>query len=296
MGEPQLAVIDVASNAVPPLRSLAEAAAELTGPLSIERIAAVVAAAAEAGLGADALVIAVREPDGRHLRGVHARRLPREARQRLSSISADGPSLLAEVARSGRAVYLLASAQAILGARLGGGPHAIAVTPIPAPERPLGVMVLSRSAGRVFSADDRAFLDALAGLCALAVERARLSADRSRVRALLRRGQLALHVAGTQLRIGSMLIDLEQQRIVIGDRAITLTPSEIRLLTFLAEEPGRPRTRHEILRHLWHTDHVGDVRACDAHISNLRRKIERDASRPELVVTLRGVGYALQVP
>jgi DNA-binding response OmpR family regulator len=64
---------------------------------------------------------------------------------------------------------------------------------------------------------------------------------------------------------------------------------------FLAEEPGQPRTRREILTHLWHTEHVGGERACDAHIWNLRRKIERDPSRPELVVTRRGVGYALAV-
>ena len=67
----------------------------------------------------------------------------------------------------------------------------------------------------------------------------------------------------------------------------------MRLLTFLAEEPGRARSRREILRHLWHTEHVGDERACDAHISNLRRKIEREPSRPQRLVTLRGYGYAL---
>jgi DNA-binding response OmpR family regulator len=93
-----------------------------------------------------------------------------------------------------------------------------------------------------------------------------------------------------------MQIDLGDQEVVLGDRRARLTPSELRILLFLAAEPGRARTRREILRHVWHTEHVGDERACDAHISNLRRKIERDPSRPNRVVTVRGVGYALQLP
>ena len=92
-----------------------------------------------------------------------------------------------------------------------------------------------------------------------------------------------------------MRIDLEHLEIEIDGRSAHLTPTEMRLLVFLAEEPGRPRTRREILRYLWQTDYVGGERACDAHIWNLRRKIERDPSRPELVVTSRGVGYALKV-
>ena len=90
-----------------------------------------------------------------------------------------------------------------------------------------------------------------------------------------------------------MDIDLVGHNVSIEGRAATLTTSEMRLLTFLAEQPGRARSRREILRHLWHTEHVGDERACDVHISNLRRKIERQPSRPERLVTLRGYGYAL---
>ena len=90
-----------------------------------------------------------------------------------------------------------------------------------------------------------------------------------------------------------MDIDLVGHNVSIEGRAATLTTSEMRLLTFLAAEPGRARSRHDILQHLWHTEHVGDERACDVHISNLRRKIERQPSRPERLVTLRGYGYAL---
>ena len=92
-----------------------------------------------------------------------------------------------------------------------------------------------------------------------------------------------------------MHIDLVGHRIIIGERTISLTPTELALLVYLAADPGRARSRREILQHLWHTEYVGDERVCDAHISNLRHKIERDPARPERVVTRRGVGYRLQV-
>jgi DNA-binding response OmpR family regulator len=156
-------------------------------------------------------------------------------------------------------------------------------------------MVVGRSGRRGFSADAVAFLNVLAGLCALAVERLRLSTGRSDVGEMLRRRQPSVHVAGTRLRVGRMQIDLESLQVEADGRSAHLTPTEMRLLMFLAEDPGRPRTRREILRHLWQSDHIGGERACDAHIWNLRRKIEREPSRPEIVVTSRGVGYALDV-
>ena len=72
-----------------------------------------------------------------------------------------------------------------------------------------------------------------------------------------------------------------------------LTRSEFKLLTLRAEQPERVVTRRQIMQHLWESDHVGDEHACDVHISNLRRKLERDHTRPERVVTVRGFGYKL---
>jgi DNA-binding response OmpR family regulator len=74
---------------------------------------------------------------------------------------------------------------------------------------------------------------------------------------------------------------------------VHLTPSEFRLLALLAATPGKVRTRREIMQHLWQSSYVGDERACDVHVSNLRQKIERDAARPERILTVRGVGYRL---
>ena len=161
--------------------------------------------------------------------------------------------------------------------------------------RGFGVVVFGWPHSRAFSDDDRGFLTALRGLCALALDRLCLSAERDRLRGLLGRARVVEHPAATHLDVGDMHIDLVGHRVVIGDRTISLTPMELALLVYLADEPGRARSRREILQHLWHTEHVGDERVCDAHVSNLRHKIERDPARPERIVTRRGIGYALQV-
>ena len=61
----------------------------------------------------------------------------------------------------------------------------------------------------------------------------------------------------------------------------------------LASEPEHAFSRREIMEHLWDSTYVGDQRACDIHVSNLRRKVERDPANPTRVVTVRGVGYKL---
>ncbi|MGH3132250.1 MAG: response regulator [Gaiellaceae bacterium] len=116
----------------------------------------------------------------------------------------------------------------------------------------------------------------------------------SRVRAILRRRELDRGPRSrSELRVGGITIDLTRHAVAVDGRAVGLTPSEFRLLLMLADEPERAFTRHQIMEHLWQTPYVGDTRACDAHISNLRRKIERDHLHPERIVTVREVGYKL---
>jgi two-component system response regulator RegX3 len=115
----------------------------------------------------------------------------------------------------------------------------------------------------------------------------------SRVRAILRRRRLDRTGAEPVRRIGGLDLDLVRHEVRVDGKTARLTPSEFRLLAFLAGEPERVYTRREIMQHLWQSDYVGDERASDMHISNLRRKIERDPDRPERVVTIRGVGYKL---
>jgi two-component system, OmpR family, response regulator RegX3 len=117
----------------------------------------------------------------------------------------------------------------------------------------------------------------------------------ARVRALLRRRELDSTEAATALRFGDVELDLARHRVRVGSEPVPLTRSELRLLALLASDPGRVFPRRELMRELWASDHVGDERACDAHVVNLRRKLQRDPSRPPLIETVRGVGYRLAV-
>jgi two-component system response regulator RegX3 len=116
----------------------------------------------------------------------------------------------------------------------------------------------------------------------------------SRVRAMLRRRELdrAEH-GGSTRTLGGLHIDFARHEVLADGRAVHLTLSEFKVLSLLAEEPERVVSRKEIMRNLWQSDHVGDEHACEVHVSNLRQKIERDPSRPERLVTVRGVGYKL---
>jgi two-component system, OmpR family, response regulator RegX3 len=115
-----------------------------------------------------------------------------------------------------------------------------------------------------------------------------------RVRAQLRRRELDRAPAGditTRIDSGPVSIDLARHLVTVRGEQVNLTRSEFQLLRLLAGNPGKVFRRHQIMEELWQTEFDGDVRACDVHISNLRQKVERDPQRPELVVTVRGVGY-----
>jgi two-component system, OmpR family, response regulator RegX3 len=114
-----------------------------------------------------------------------------------------------------------------------------------------------------------------------------------RVRAQLRRRELDRSPLAEAVRIeaGPVSIDLVRHLVTVRGEQINLTRSEFQLLRLLAERPGEVMGRHQIMEELWQSEFDGDARACDVHISNLRQKIERDAQQPELVLTVRGVGY-----
>jgi DNA-binding response OmpR family regulator len=114
----------------------------------------------------------------------------------------------------------------------------------------------------------------------------------SRIRALLRRRELD-RTHRDALRIGDLELDLAAHDARIDGARVHLTPSEFRLVAFLATAPGRAFSRAELVRHLWETEYTGGERAVDAHVVNLRRKLERDPAEPRRLVTVRGIGYAL---
>jgi two-component system, OmpR family, response regulator RegX3 len=119
----------------------------------------------------------------------------------------------------------------------------------------------------------------------------------SRVRAILRRRELDLAESRAPIRdVGGLRLDFASHEIRVDGEPVQLTPSEFKILALLAERPGEVFSRAQIMRHLWGSDHVGDEHPCDVHVSNIRRKIEHDPSRPERLLTVRGAGYRLSVP
>lgn len=121
-----------------------------------------------------------------------------------------------------------------------------------------------------------------------------------RVRAQLRRRELdrasSIEGGGQSIDAGDVSIDLARHLVTVRDEPVNLTRSEFQVLRLLAERPGQVFSRLEIMEELWQSEFSGDVRACDVHISNLRQKIERDPQDPELVMTVRGIGYKLVEP
>jgi DNA-binding response OmpR family regulator len=118
-----------------------------------------------------------------------------------------------------------------------------------------------------------------------------------RVRAQLRRRDLDRAapsdggVGAATIEAKDVSIDLARHLVTIRGEPVNLTRSEFQVLRLLAARPGEVFSRRQIMEELWQTEFNGDVRACDVHISNLRQKVERDAQKPELVLTVRRVGY-----
>ena len=115
----------------------------------------------------------------------------------------------------------------------------------------------------------------------------------SRVRALLRRRLLDRGMVSSVRSVGGLELDVTRHAARVDGKSVQLTRSEFRLVALLASEPGRDFTRDELVRHLWQSEFVGDRRAIDVHISNLRRKLEPDPRHPKRLLTVRGVGYKL---
>ena len=115
----------------------------------------------------------------------------------------------------------------------------------------------------------------------------------SRVRALFRRREYERESTDVIRQIGGLRLDFARHEVFVDGKQVKLTASEFKVLTLLASEPERVFSRRQVMEHLWESSYVGDEHAADVHISNLRRKIERDSSHPERIVTVRSFGYKL---
>ena len=117
----------------------------------------------------------------------------------------------------------------------------------------------------------------------------------ARVRAILRRtqgGEQPL-VAVMRFDEGALVIDTVSHEVRRDGVEVELTPNEYKLLTTLARYPGRVYSRFELINHVQGYDYEGYERTIDAHVKNLRRKIEPDSKHPRYVETVFGVGYRL---
>jgi DNA-binding response OmpR family regulator len=117
----------------------------------------------------------------------------------------------------------------------------------------------------------------------------------SRVRALLRRAYGELSSSDTNLLYtGDLVIDRGRGQVSRGDQILALTPTEFRLLVFLAQHPGQALTRAQILDAVWGYDaDIDSERAVNVHIRRLREKVELDPSSPLLILTVPGIGYRM---
>src|SRR5690349_17122 len=110
----------------------------------------------------------------------------------------------------------------------------------------------------------------------------------ARLRARLRRTDES---APETLKIGDLVIDVAGHVVRRDDEALSLTPLEFDLLVCLARTPWQVFSREVLLEQVWGYKHAADTRLVNVHVQRLRSKIERDPERPEVVVTVRGVGY-----
>jgi two-component system response regulator MtrA len=115
----------------------------------------------------------------------------------------------------------------------------------------------------------------------------------ARMRARLRRNDAG---AAEVLHIGDVTIDLAGHVVSRDDEPIALTPLEFDLLAALARRPGQVFTREQLLEQVWGYRHAPDTRLVNVHVQRLRAKVERDPEHPELVLTVRGVGYKAGPP
>ncbi|NWJ73824.1 response regulator transcription factor [Pseudonocardia sp. ICBG1122] len=115
----------------------------------------------------------------------------------------------------------------------------------------------------------------------------------ARIRARVRRNDAE---PAEQLSIGEIDIDVPAHQVTREGRPIALTPLEFDLLVALARKPRQVFTREVLLEQVWGYRHAADTRLVNVHVQRLRSKVERDPERPEVVLTVRGVGYKAGPP
>jgi two-component system response regulator RegX3 len=119
----------------------------------------------------------------------------------------------------------------------------------------------------------------------------------ARIRAVLRRGgdSTAELDGGPLVQVGEIKLDVDRHIVTFKGENIALPLKEFELLEFLMRNAGRVLTRIQIIDRIWGNDYVGDTKTLDVHIKRLRSKLEADPANPELIQTVRGLGYKMEL-
>ena len=123
----------------------------------------------------------------------------------------------------------------------------------------------------------------------------------ARIRAVLRRGQDSSSEAPQEefdeqiLEGGRVRMDVDRHTVTVDGEAVSMPLKEFDLLEYLLRNAGRVLTRGQLIDRIWGADYVGDTKTLDVHVKRLRSKIEAEPSRPQHLVTVRGLGYKFEL-
>jgi two-component system alkaline phosphatase synthesis response regulator PhoP len=120
----------------------------------------------------------------------------------------------------------------------------------------------------------------------------------ARIEALLRRNPLKAESSQPSVpevyKFGSIVIDVRGTHVTRGGKPVYVTAREFHLLRYFAEHPGATLTREELLREVWGHEAGTFTRTVDVHVASLRQKLETSPKRPEMIITIPGIGYRFQ--
>jgi two-component system response regulator RegX3 len=116
----------------------------------------------------------------------------------------------------------------------------------------------------------------------------------ARVRAVLRRRSEPEELMPASLQVGPVRMDVDRHVVTVDGEQVNLPLKEFELLELLLRNAGRVLTRMQLIDRVWGSDYVGDTKTLDVHVKRLRAKIEPDPGNPQLLTTVRGLGYKLE--
>jgi two-component system response regulator RegX3 len=117
----------------------------------------------------------------------------------------------------------------------------------------------------------------------------------ARIRAVLRRGADPGDLVPLTLEAGPVRMDVERHVVTVNGTDVRLPLKEFELLELFLRNPGRVLTRGQLIDRVWGSDYVGDTKTLDVHVKRLRAKLEPEPSDPKFLVTVRGLGYKLDL-